>query len=134
MKKGKTALQFQNPVFKVIGARLNKITKTHSMSGFFNALILVNTMSLHGFINVTTTANQSAIINIDCITTIVTNVTDRNCKISTINGDVYPVFLSTCDVADLIKKAQGQINIPPYVKPPKDLEATDLREVKTFGF
>ena len=91
-------------------------------------------MSLHGFINVTTTANQSAIINIDCITTIVANVTDRYCKISTINGDVYSVFLSTCDVADLIEKAQGQINIPPYVKPPKDLEATDLREVKTFGF
>lgn len=91
-------------------------------------------MSLHGFITVTTTANQSAIINIDCITTIVANVTDRYCKISTINGDVYPVFLSTCDVADLIKKAQGQINIPPHVKPPKDLEATDLREVKTFGF
>lgn len=68
-------------------------------------------MSLHGFINVTTTANQSAIINIDCITTIVANVTDRNCKISTINGDVYPVFLSTCEVEDLIKKAQEQSDL-----------------------
>ena len=90
-------------------------------------------MSLHRFITVTTTANQSAIINIDSITTIVANVTDRYCKISTINGEVYPVFLSTCEVEDLIKKAQGQINVPPSVKPPKDLQATDLRVIKS-GF
>ena len=68
-------------------------------------------MSLNGFITVTTTANQSAIINIDCITTIVANVTDRYCKISTINGEVYPVFLSTCQVEDLIKKAQEQSDL-----------------------
>lgn len=86
-------------------------------------------MSIHGFITVTTTANQSAVINIDYITTIVANVTDRYCKISTINGDVYPVFLSTCEVADLIKKAQlvNASHTPTKTSPPKlgDLKLHD---------
>lgn len=63
-------------------------------------------MSIHGFITATTTANQSILINVDEIVAVVANVTDRYCKIKTTDGEVYPVFLSTHEVAEKIEKAQ----------------------------
>lgn len=63
-------------------------------------------MSLHGFITATTTANQSVLINVDEISTVVSNVNNSYCKIKMTDGEVYPVFLSTSEVEDKIFKAQ----------------------------
>lgn len=61
-------------------------------------------MKIQGFIVATTTANQTVIININEIASVIDNTTDRYCKIYLTDGEFYPVFQTTSEVAELIKE------------------------------
>lgn len=65
-------------------------------------------MKLHGFINVITTRNQSAIININQVSSVISQHSTGNAVVTLNNGESYELDHCVSEVISLIKEEQNQ--------------------------